>query len=81
MIGELELNVPSGQIAVAEKLGSAFSFARNDLYEHRGRVYFGEITHTSGVGLATFCPTEFDRALGTVLKTGMPIPERHFVRV
>jgi hypothetical protein len=32
-------------IAIAETLGGDFEFARIDLYDHDGRIYFGEITH------------------------------------
>ena len=54
-------------IAVAEKLGEEFFFARVELYEHENRIYFGEITHTPGAGLERFHPQEFDRTLGEML--------------
>ncbi|HWS53005.1 MAG TPA: ATP-grasp fold amidoligase family protein [Pyrinomonadaceae bacterium] len=65
-------------LAVAERLGKDFTFARVDLYQHRGRVYFGEITHYPGGGSEDFDPLEFDHALGEVWRSGRAIPERFY---
>jgi hypothetical protein len=65
-------------LAIAERLGEGFSFARIDLYQYRGRLLFGEITHYPEGGSAPFDPPEFDRALGEVWRSGQPIPERFY---
>jgi teichuronopeptide biosynthesis TupA-like protein len=64
---------------VAERLAADFAFARIDLYNVDGRIYFGEITHNPGGGLVRLRPRAFDRALGELWRTGTPIPER-FIR-
>jgi teichuronopeptide biosynthesis TupA-like protein len=65
-------------IAVAERLAAGFNYARIDLYEHRDRVYFGEITHYPAAGIGVFDPPEFDRVLGDLWLENRPIPERYF---
>jgi hypothetical protein len=65
-------------MAIAETLAAGFPYARIDLYEHRERIYFGEITHYPGAGLGLFDPPEFDRVLGNLWLRGMPIPERFY---
>ena len=64
---------------MAERLAADFAFARIDLYNVDGRIYFGEITHYPGGGLVRLRPRAFDRALGELWRTGTPIPER-FIR-
>jgi hypothetical protein len=64
---------------VAQRLAADFAFARIDLYNVDGRIYFGEITHNPGGGLVRLRPRAFDRALGELWRTGTPIPER-FIR-
>lgn len=61
-------------IGVAQKLSSDFEFARIDLYNIDGRIYFGEITHFPGGGLVRLRPREFDLALGELWRNGTPIP-------
>ncbi len=68
-------------LAVAEKLAAGFEFVRVDLYAHRGRVYFGEMTHTPNAGREVFRPKEFDLALGKVWREGGEIPEKYLLRV
>jgi hypothetical protein len=68
----------ASMIAIAEKLAAEFPYARIDLYEHQGRIYFGEITHYPGAGLGVFDPPEFDRVLGDVWLHGTKIPERYY---
>jgi hypothetical protein len=65
-------------IAVAERLAADFNYARVDLYEHRDRVYFGEITHYPAAGIGVFDPPEFDRALGDLWLENRPIPAHYF---
>lgn len=51
-------------ISVAEKLTTGIPFARVDLYEIKGKVYFGEITFYPGSGYEEFTPVEWDYQLG-----------------
>lgn len=57
----------SEMICIAEKLSTNFKFARIDLYYHKSRVYFGEITLHHGGGFEPFMPQDFDRILGNYL--------------
>ena len=65
-------------LSIAERLGKDFTFARVDLYQYRGRVFFGEITHYPGGGSEDFDPLEFDHALGELWRSGQAIPERFY---
>lgn len=67
-------------LEIARTLGKDFTFARIDLYDVDGRVYFGEITHNPGGGLVRLRPRSFDRALGDLWRNGTPIPERFIAR-
>jgi hypothetical protein len=67
-------------IAIAETLGGDFEFARIDLYDHDGRIYFGEITHYPNGRTEIFDPPAFDRALGDVWGHGAAIPDIFFDR-
>ncbi|MGB3738259.1 MAG: ATP-grasp fold amidoligase family protein [Pontixanthobacter sp.] len=51
-------------IAIALELGRSLSFARIDLYNVDGKIYFGEITFTPNAGFSRFTPPSLDRALG-----------------
>jgi hypothetical protein len=66
-------------LEVARVLSADFPFARIDLYNVDGKIFFGEITHNPGGGLVRLQPREFDLALGEMWRHGTPIPER-FVR-
>lgn len=52
-------------VAVAQALSRGIDFVRVDLYNVRGRVYFGELTFTPRAGLFTFQPEPWDDVLGT----------------
>jgi hypothetical protein len=65
---------------VARKLAADFEFARIDLYNVDGRIYFGEITHNPGGGLVRLQPREFDLALGEIWRHRTPLPERFVKR-
>lgn len=66
-------------LRIAQTLSKDFDFARVDLYDHKGRVYFGEITHYPGAGTNRFEPMEFDRALGDLWRLNQPIPKRFYL--
>jgi len=66
-------------VAVAEKLAEPFSMVRIDLYRHKGRIYFGEMTHTPGAAEGRFDPPEFDRVLGDIWRKGGEIPAKYYL--
>ncbi len=49
---------------IAEKLSEDFAHVRVDLYCEKGKIYFGELTFTTGNGMGKFDPFEFDYTLG-----------------
>ena len=51
-------------IEYSEKLSEDFPHARIDLYNQKGKIYFGEITFFDGSGYMCFNPDEFDYELG-----------------
>lgn len=51
-------------IAIASKLSVGFGFVRVDLYNVKGRVYFGELTFTPTAGKMKLQPDSWDAALG-----------------
>lgn len=51
-------------IELAKKLSKGFSFVRVDLYNLNGKIYFGEMTFTSGSGVTRFRPDEANKMLG-----------------
>lgn len=54
----------SDMIRIAEILSEDFPFARIDLYNIQGQIYFGEITYYPGSGYEAFIPDSFDFELG-----------------
>ena len=51
-------------IQIAEKLSEDFPYARVDLYNINGIIYFGEITFYPWSGYVKFHPDSFDFELG-----------------
>ncbi|MBY4695279.1 hypothetical protein K6W21_14480 [Burkholderia latens] len=51
-------------IAIARKLSTGLDFVRVDLYNVRGRIYFGEMTLTPMAGRVRIMPESWDRRLG-----------------
>lgn len=49
---------------VCDKLSRDFNYVRVDLYLCKDRIYFGELTFTSGAGFARFSPEEKDELWG-----------------
>ncbi len=49
---------------IASILSSDFPHARIDLYNHNGKILFGEITFFDGSGYMTFSPDSFDFEMG-----------------
>ena len=55
-------------VRVAEKLSEDFPYARIDLYNIKGKIYFGEVTFYPWSGYVKFHPDEFDFTLGSYFK-------------
>ncbi len=51
-------------VKLAEILAEGFSHVRVDLYNIEGKIYFGEMTFTTGSGIFRHVPDEFDMILG-----------------
>jgi len=54
-------------LTVAAKLSTPFCYARIDVYDFEGNVYFGEVTFHHGSGLETIYPEKYDLELGNLL--------------
>lgn len=54
-------------ISIAEQLSDGFKFLRVDLYNVKGRIYFGELTFYPAAGMLPFVPNEWDEKLGSML--------------
>ena len=52
-------------ISISERLSSDFEFARIDLYNVLGRIYFGEITLCPGGGFEPFASRDHDLFMGS----------------
>lgn len=55
-------------INIASKLSNNIPFARVDLYNIEGKIYFGEITFFPASGFGVFTPSEWDYKLGNLIK-------------
>lgn len=69
----IEIHRPAtlrSMIDIARRLSEGLPFARIDLYESLGRVYFGEITLHPGGGMEPFSPDKYDRVVGDMLDMG-----------
>ena len=56
-----------GLIEIAEKLSKGIPQLRVDLYEIKGKVYFGELTFFTSSGFDTTITEEADQILGSKL--------------
>ncbi len=52
---------------LAKKLSKGIPHVRIDLYEHKGKVYFGEFTFFDSSGFKRFYPEEWDKIIGDML--------------
>ncbi len=55
-------------VEVCRALSAPFAFARVDLYDTGGRLFFGEITFHPGAGYTRFTSREFERKLGDYIR-------------
>lgn len=51
-------------VLLATELSRGFKYVRVDLYNHAGKIYFGEMTFTPGSGYMVFDPDDWDYRLG-----------------
>lgn len=58
---------------IAEELSKPFPFVRVDLYNVKGRIYFGEMTFFPGSGFFHFTPDKYDYMFGEWIN----LPERN----
>lgn len=66
-VAECGIHAPenlSEMLLVASKLSSDFDFVRVDLYNIKGKIYFGELTFTPVAGFLKFKPESWDMILG-----------------
>lgn len=61
-------------VRIAETLSADFPYARIDLFDCRGTIYFGEITFYHGGAFERFDPADYDRVFGDQLV--LPPPTR-----
>lgn len=64
---ESDINKPANlkeMLLVAAKLSEDFDFVRVDLYNVKGRIFFGELTFTPMAGRFRFRPESWDMTLG-----------------
>jgi len=55
-------------LELAQQLAQNIPFARIDLYNIKGHIYFGEITFFPAGGMGKFTPMEADEEIGRLLK-------------
>lgn len=53
---------------IVKKLSKGFDQVRVDLYDVDGKIYFNEMTFTSGNGMSSFKPSEIDLEIGKLWK-------------
>jgi hypothetical protein len=54
-------------LKIAKTLSAGFPYVRVDLYESKGKVYFGELTFTPANGMCPFEPQKWDFIMGDML--------------
>lgn len=60
-------------LEIAETLAGTIDFVRVDLYAVGGRIYFGEMTPSSGNGFNRFTPRVYDEIFGAHWKLSSPL--------
>lgn len=64
-------------VELARKLSEGFPQVRVDFYNIDGKIYFGEMTFTSGSGLEPIVPESIDYELGKLWKQDCIVPEEY----
>ena len=57
---------------LAAKLSKGLPYARIDLYNVNGKIYFGELTFSHWSGFVPFNPEEWDYKIGNMLSLPEP---------
>lgn len=52
----------NNMITIAEKLSDGFEFLRVELYNVKGKIYFGELSFYPASGMGAFVPEEWDES-------------------
>ena len=55
-------------IKLSKQLAIDIPFVRVDFYEVNGKLYFGELTFFPGSGFEEFCPEDYDKILGDMIR-------------
>ena len=63
-------------VNIVEKLAKGFSHVRVDLYNVKGKIYFGEMTFTNGCGFEAIIPYEADLMLGNLWNLDSGVKDR-----
>ena len=74
-------NIPnnfSEMVSIAEKLCEDYPFVRVDLYNVDGKIYFGELTFTSGSGFRNIDPIEADYELAKLIRIDQSIRDNNW---
>lgn len=77
----LDKNLPKNineMILIADKLSEDFCFVRVDLYEIKGKIYFGELTFNSAAGYDVPYPEKYDKVLGDLMKIDLSKRENNY---
>jgi hypothetical protein len=61
-------NLLEEMVSVAKKLAKPFPYVRVDLYIHRNKIFFGELTFSPYGGFMKWHPPTWDKKLGDLLK-------------
>lgn len=67
-------------VNIAEKLSKGFLFARVDLYNVEGSVFFGEITFYPWGGYVQYSPDSFDFELGVVFNECLKETDKNLIK-
>jgi len=69
-VKKIELSKPDNfeeMISIAERLSADLKFARIDLFNVKGKLYFGEITLFPGNGFEYCLPVDYENKLGDLV--------------
>ena len=68
-------------IEIARNLSTNLPFVRVDLYEVKGKVYFGELTFYPQNGFSSFYPKKYEREFGKLIDLkDIKLPSTHFYK-
>jgi hypothetical protein len=65
-------------VELAAVLCEDFPYVRVDLYNVKGRIYFGEMTFCSGAGYQSPNPVEYDKVLGDMIQLDLSVRDNNY---